>query len=174
MLYSGWILISSEIVFVQKGGIPGQLFKICPSQPQSWSLETHQPRTAHSVIGGSILGWCGRSSVCGKYRDGKYLEPFMVFDIAETSSPVIIFLVLHICDSITIVVYEGLGMKETKRSVFFPTSKYTFIVWFSTFSERHRGIKTGPSWHKEGYRSGNLVLLCSRCYLISVSWFPLL
>lgn len=99
------------------------------------------------------------SLVCGKYRDGKYLEPFMVFDIAETSSPVIIFLVLHICDSITIVVYEGLGMKETKRSVFFPTSKYIFIVWFSTFSGRHRGIKTG-------YPSGNLVLLCSKWVIL--------
>lgn len=81
------------------------------------------------------------SSVCNKYGDGKHLETFMIFDIVETSSPVIIFLGLPICNSITIVsVHEGLEMKETERSVFFPISNYTFIV--------SREIR----WHKHGPR----------------------
>lgn len=96
------------------------------------------------------------SSVCNKYRDGKHLETFMVFDIAETSTPVIIYLVLPICNSISIVLlYEGLEMKETERPVFSPLSNYTFIVWFSTFSERQGGINMGPRGRLPRWESGS-------------------
>lgn len=72
-----------------------------------------------------------------KYRDGKHLETFEVFDIAETSRPGIIFLVLPICNSITIVlVYEELEMKETERSVFFSHLKlYIYSLVLSLFKE---------------------------------------
>lgn len=113
----------------------------------------HQSRTAWSMDRSCVMD-C--SLVCNKYSNGKHLETFMVFDITETSSPGIIFLVLPICNSISIVlVYEGLEMKETERSVFFPLSNYSFIVWFSTFSEKQGGINMGPGGRVPRWESGS-------------------
>lgn len=66
VLYLGWILTSTETEFLWRRGIPGHLFKIGPSHPWSWSLETISlvPQEAW------LMDWSWAldcSSVCDKY-----------------------------------------------------------------------------------------------------------